>query len=426
MAWKKEYVQLSEDQYFEEGTVVAFDGEASPDLRYMTQAEIAAVREEGRKFAGNKSSWLLINGRFTSGFGDGCTDVRVRNLLRLVYGYPQPPKLEIAPKPPSPEGASGGAKRSCTSESITPAAGALEPKDGTLKVLLDSPGGSLDSAYVTVLYLRAYVKNLEVYVPNRAKSASTLLAVGADRAYLSAFGELGPLDTQIPDPRNPTTDVSALDCYQSVDYVREFGFKTISKLLPQLILSTERQIPVSALLDTASTFALRSVEPILKSIKALDFGGWGRSLKIGEHYARKLLQIKAADPERVSPSYLSANHIAHELVYGYPHHLFPIDYREASRLGLEVEWMNGGMYEAAIRVLEACQHKDFVGFLSEAEQDKERASEGDQALRWPADGLRGPQAADRGSRAEAGQEQRGQAERAPEPRKRVGRSSKVQ
>ena len=73
----------------------------------------------------------------------------------------------------------------------------------TINLLLDSPGGSLDGAFRIVLYLHRYAKYLDVYVPRRAKSASTLIALSARTIYMSPFGELGPLDTQIHDPRDP-------------------------------------------------------------------------------------------------------------------------------------------------------------------------------------------------------------------------------
>ncbi len=110
------------------------------------------------------------------------------------------------------------------------------PPEETINVILDSTGGPLDSAFRIILYLSRYAEYLKVYVPRKAKSASTLIAVGASTIFMSPFGELGPLDTQIRDPRNPTDYISALDCYQSVDYVREFGFSTLSQALKQLAL----------------------------------------------------------------------------------------------------------------------------------------------------------------------------------------------
>lgn len=312
-------------QLFASEVPSAFDG--TSDQRKITPAERAAVIKLGNEFVenvGGDGVWLLISGQFTSGNGEKSTESKVKEMLRRAFGYPKPEGPEL-----------------------------------TINVLLNSPGGSLDSAYTTVLYLSEYAKELKVYVPDRAKSASTLLAVGADDVYLSAFGELGPLDTQIPDPRNPANTVSALDCYQSVDYVSAFGFKTITAVLPQLVNATERRISVSDLLATASTFALGAIGPSLRSVTALDFGGWGRSLRIGEHYARKLLHAKAKDGD-----YAQADRIAYELVFGYTHHLFPINYHEAKRIGLNVSKMDQKIYDGAIKVVEACHNKSVVRFLN--------------------------------------------------------------
>lgn len=317
---------------FAEQSASAVDGDSLFSRTKLTPSELAKVIELGNAFAehaGGDGVWLLISGRFTSGNGEKSTEHQVKELLRRAFKYPKP-----------------------------------DGPDLTLNVLLNSPGGSLDSAYTTVLYLSEYSKELKVFVPDRAKSASTLLAIGADEIYLSAFGELGPLDTQIPDPRNPANTVSALDCYQSVDYVSAFGFKTITAVLPQLISATERRISVNDLLTTASTFALGAVTPSLRSVTALDFGGWGRSLRIGEQYARRLLEAKAKDRDNVR-----AEHIANQLVFGYTHHLFPIDRHEAKRIGLNVKEMDENLYDEAIKVVEACQKKDFVGFLNKEQSD---------------------------------------------------------
>jgi Serine dehydrogenase proteinase len=313
-------------------TASTMDGLAS-DTAKITPAERDKVMKLGHAFVERvrhptgsaepiDGAWMFLNGRFAPAAGDTGTDSRVKELLRGAFGYPK-------------------------------------SKSEPINVLLNSPGGSLDSAYSTALYLSAYAKELRVFVPGRAKSASTLLAIGADRLYLSAFGELGPLDTQIADPRNPATTVSALDCYQSVEYVRGFGFNTIIAALPQLVNATDRQIPVKDLLETAATFAIGAITPVLSTITALDLGGWGRSLKIGEQYALRLLQARSKDGDRAK-----AKAIARRLVYDYTHHPFPIDYNETERIGLDATLMPGAIYDEAIEIVRACNNKSFVGFLN--------------------------------------------------------------
>src|SRR6266705_3559889 len=242
-----------------------------------------------------------------------------------------------------------------------------KPAEETINVILDSPGGALDSAFRTVLFLSRYAENLNVYVPRKAKSASTLIAVGANAIFMSPFGELGPLDTQIRDPRNPTDYISALDCYQSVDYVREFGFSTLSQALKQLAAVTQGKLLLTDSLDAAAKFAIGSITPMLSQTRSLDFGAWGRSLKMGERYAQILIsrggQVEQAKSER----------IASRLVYGYTHHFFPIDITEAGDIGLDPQEMPEELYDSAIEIVRTCDDNQVcVEFADEREQPGER------------------------------------------------------
>jgi hypothetical protein len=218
----------------------------------------------------------------------------------------------------------------------------------TINVLLDSTGGPLDSAFRAVLFLSRYARTLNVYVPRKAKSASTLIAVGANTIFMSPFGELGPLDTQIRDPRNPTDYISALDCYQSVDYVREFGFSTLSQALKQLAAVTQGKLLLTDSLNAAAQFAIGAITPMLSQTRSLDFGAWGRSLKMGERYAQILIsRASEVDQSR-------AERIASRLVYGYTHHMFPIDITEARDMGLKPQEMSKEQYDRAMDVVSIC------------------------------------------------------------------------
>ena len=73
-----------------------------------------------------------------------------------------------------------------------------------ITLLLDSPGGDVDAAEKVVHVLReacaplaGSAGDLEIVVPNAAKSAATLIALGADRILMSDSSELGPIDPQL-------------------------------------------------------------------------------------------------------------------------------------------------------------------------------------------------------------------------------------
>jgi hypothetical protein len=244
----------------------------------------------------------------------------------------------------------------------------------TINVILDSTGGPLDTAFRTALYLARYAANLNIYVPRKAKSASTLIAVAGHSIVMSPFGELGPLDTQIRDPRNPTDYISALDCYQSVDYVREFGFSTLSQALKQLAAVTQGKLLLTDSLSAAAQFAIGSITPMLSQTRSLDFGAWGRSLKMGERYAQILIS-RAAEMELGK-----AEKIATRLVYGYTHHYFPIDVTEARDIGLNPQEMTEDVYQSAIDIVSTCNDNqiciEFVGERAGAAEENGASAAG--------------------------------------------------
>ncbi len=70
-----------------------------------------------------------------------------------------------------------------------------------LEVILDSPGGDLDSAIKLTRILRAHCDVLSVIVPFYAKSAATLVAISADELHMTPYAEVGPIDPQVADPQ---------------------------------------------------------------------------------------------------------------------------------------------------------------------------------------------------------------------------------
>jgi len=68
-----------------------------------------------------------------------------------------------------------------------------------LDFMLHTPGGDIDAAekLITIVRTRVGSGRLRVIVPDFAKSAGTLMALGADEIVMSDTSELGPIDPQI-------------------------------------------------------------------------------------------------------------------------------------------------------------------------------------------------------------------------------------
>lgn len=67
-------------------------------------------------------------------------------------------------------------------------------------MLIDSGGGDIDAAAKIIKVIRSHCKKYSAIVPYYAKSAATLLALGADEMIMCESGELGNLDPLVRDP----------------------------------------------------------------------------------------------------------------------------------------------------------------------------------------------------------------------------------
>ena len=71
-----------------------------------------------------------------------------------------------------------------------------DPKED-LHVMLDTPGGDGETAIRLVRQAQSRCKKLTVIVPDKAKSAGTLFALGADEICMGPTSDLGPVDPQL-------------------------------------------------------------------------------------------------------------------------------------------------------------------------------------------------------------------------------------
>lgn len=73
------------------------------------------------------------------------------------------------------------------------------PPNSALDFMLHTPGGDMDAAekLITLVHNVVGAATLRVVIPDFAKSAGTLMALGADYIMMSDSSELGPIDPQI-------------------------------------------------------------------------------------------------------------------------------------------------------------------------------------------------------------------------------------
>lgn len=192
-----------------------------------------------------------------------------------------------------------------------------------LALLLHSYGGFAEPAYRIASLLKRRCGGFTVVIPRIAKSAATLLSLGADVVYLGEEAELGPLDAQLVDFDEEEGRVSALDEVQAVEALEQSATDTAYKVMVYLRDRTGKRYNI--LMPHAMRFAAEITKPLFEKIDAVRYSRQSRRLQEAQDYAERLLRPIVGEEE--------AKAIAHDLVRKYPTHGFIIDREEAKRLG---------------------------------------------------------------------------------------------
>jgi membrane-bound ClpP family serine protease len=74
---------------------------------------------------------------------------------------------------------------------------ARKPKRPKLAFLLETRGGYIETAQRIVDILRHHYPTVDFYIPNRAMSAGTVLAMSGDSIFMDYYSIMGPIDPQL-------------------------------------------------------------------------------------------------------------------------------------------------------------------------------------------------------------------------------------
>jgi Serine dehydrogenase proteinase len=177
-------------------------------------------------------------------------------------------------------------------------AAASDPGNANRDILLalHSDGGNIEPAYLISKALKRIASNNKfvVAVPRRAKSAATLISLGADEIHMGMMSQLGPVDPQIG-------GLPALALGNAVTMIAELAGKhpAASEMLTKYLTD---QVPIQVL------------------------GYYERVGASAIQYAERLIGGKSL------PEPLTAHDVADYLVTHYKDHSFVIDSQQAMEI----------------------------------------------------------------------------------------------
>ena len=199
------------------------------------------------------------------------------------------------------------------------------PKHKPIALLVESPGGRADVAYGIAKLIKRQCGSFVVIVAQWAKSAATLLSLGASEILLAEHAQLGPLDAQYNDlDRESTT--SALDETQSLERLHAAALDALDKTVLLLAQRTGKRL--ETITPQAMKFTADLLRPLFEKVDVVQYTNRQRTLKVAEEYAVRLLRTQYHMDQ--------AKAIARRLVYMYPEHGFVIDCDEARDIGLNI------------------------------------------------------------------------------------------
>lgn len=191
------------------------------------------------------------------------------------------------------------------------------PSVEEIDLILQSPGGDAADAYRILRTFRKNYSKVNIIIPFWAKSAATLIALGATDLIMNEFGELGPIDTQLVS-NNEDRPESALIDETSLHRVEIRAEEMYRRML--LTLSRNRGIKREQTSQQLFDYIAKFYNPLLSKLDTYEIGKKRRYLEIAEKYAGRILQLYSNTDRN------SARFFIDYLVNECPDHGYIIDY----------------------------------------------------------------------------------------------------
>lgn len=171
-----------------------------------------------------------------------------------------------------------------------------------LMLLVNSPGGLVQSSYKVARALRKTFKEIIVFVPHIAASGGTLLALTGNKIVMGMMSQLSPLDPQAKIEGGAVSANSVVDAHQFV--TRLFD-------------------------DLSVEDAPYSYKALADKCDGVDIRDALASLSLMEEYIREILEDCRYSKEKCKK-------ISHNIVRGFKTHDEVINIDKAKKLGLNV------------------------------------------------------------------------------------------
>ncbi len=248
----------------------------------------------------------------------------------------------------------------------------------TLDVILQTPGGDIGASFQLTKLLRNKADNINIIVPLFAKSAGTLICLGADKILMTDLSELGPLDSQIEESSEDGRHrASALNRFKALEQIQKHTMSTLD-VAAKLIISRSG-MKISEAIHLASEFTGHTSGTLYSQLNPKKIGESARALEIGERYGITVLT------RYMGWSKDNAKSLVNKLVKKYPSHDYVIDLEELIELNLPAEELKGEVAQIAceLRLNLLSTTKSTIKLVEPEPKTKSKGGKNDKVGRLP-------------------------------------------
>ncbi len=226
-----------------------------------------------------------------------------------------------------------------------------------IALVIDSPGGDAHCTYQIATTFRRRCGGYSALVPKWAKSAATLLALGADQLIVGPDAQFGPLDVQYTESRRKPHQ-SALNEVQILERLHSNAIEAIDQTM--LFLSRRLELQAQEMdefLPPVMDFVAKEFEPLFSKVDVVHWTFMSRLLRVAHDYAVRLLLPKYGQS--------AAQRIARSLVEAYPGHDFNVDGNELRSIGIETTEPDGKLASLVDDLHDLVGGVSAIGFITE-------------------------------------------------------------
>ncbi len=189
-------------------------------------------------------------------------------------------------------------------------------------LLLATYGGDANVAFRIARCFQANYETFSIFVPNKCKSAGTLLAIGATELIMATDAELGPLDVQLSKPDELVGVVSGLAPVQALKFLQEHSFDLFEHFLIETVARSGQTITTKTASEIATEITIGLFQHIYNQLDPIRLGEYHGDMLVAEEYGKRLNDH----------SHNLKRFTLHKLSQKYPSHGFVIDKKETEKL----------------------------------------------------------------------------------------------